>query len=180
VRGEIALRRLEHLPAEAAALVFRREIEFENLAAIAERGHAIAAIAGVTRHLVGEIEHNEAGAAGNGPPPPVGAAPHDHPLEFPSRDHAAIGVPPCRIVHARDLGLVAVRMDMTVSTIVAKLRPRRPGPQGLDNARPKHFCAAAAKPGNPRRAILLSDFGRMDAIPILRVRREKSGCHCGA
>src|SRR5258708_13776913 len=54
VARQIFARRLEHTSSEAAALALRRQIELEDLAAIAERRHSIPAIPHIADHRIAE------------------------------------------------------------------------------------------------------------------------------
>ena len=90
VGDEITLGGLEHPSAKAAALVFRRDIEFENLAAVAQRRHAIAAVTGVAGDRFGKVEDDQSRAAGDGAPPPSWTTADDHSLEFAAGDDPAI------------------------------------------------------------------------------------------
>src|SRR5579863_1912536 len=83
VIGEILLRRLEQTSAEPAALVFRSEIKLEYLAAVGERGDAIATIAHIAGDSLAKIEHQQARPAGDRVAPPQGPATGDHALQLP-------------------------------------------------------------------------------------------------
>ena len=139
MRREIGARRFEHALAEADPLIFRRQIKFEDLAAVAERRHAIAAVAGVAGDGVGEVEHDEPRARADRLPPPGGTAPLDHALELTPGDDAAIRVAPRRIVHARDALFVAEPRHPNRYECLhhaERLRPAPPKPQGLDRRAP--------------------------------------------
>src|ERR1700728_4854855 len=104
---QILARSLEHTPPEAAPLALRRQVEFEDLAAIAERRNPIAPIADIADDGVTEFEHQQRRPASDRESPPLRAPARDHPLELPARDNAPIGLAPRRIMHGRDFVLVA-------------------------------------------------------------------------
>ena len=147
VAFEILAGRLEHPPAETAALAGRRQIELEDLPAIAERGHAVAPVADVADDAVAELEHEERRAARNRRAPPGRATAGDHPLELATRNDAAIGFAPRLVVHLGDIALVAQtgradgddRLDHA-----SMLCPAAMPPQGLDRRGRDFF------PGRPR------------------------------
>src|ERR1700677_1717783 len=135
---QILARSLEHTPPEAATLALRREVKFENLAAIAERWNPIAPIADIADDGIAEFQHQERRPARDRESPPLRAPARDHPLEFPAGDDAPIGLAPRRIMHGRDFVLVAEsrradgydRLDHG-----GMLSPRAGPPQGLDSSR---------------------------------------------
>src|ERR1700722_38449 len=104
---QILARSLEHAPPEAATLALRRQVEFEDLATIAERWNPIAPIADIADDGIAELEHQQRRAGCDREPPPLRASARDHPLELPARDNAPIGLAPCRVMHGRDFALVA-------------------------------------------------------------------------
>src|ERR1700727_2991899 len=104
---QILARSLEHTPPEAATLALRRQVEFEDLATIAERWNPVAPIADIADDGIAELEPQQRRAACEREPPPLRAPARDHPLELPARDNAPIGLAPCRVMHGRNFALVA-------------------------------------------------------------------------
>src|SRR3984885_5061963 len=104
---QILARSVKHTPSEATTLALRRQVEFEDLAAIAERWNPVATIADVADDGIAEFEHQQRRPARDREPPPPRTSACDHPLELPARDDAPIGLAPRRIMHGRDLVLVA-------------------------------------------------------------------------
>src|ERR1700728_5392512 len=103
---QILARSLEHTPPDAATLALRRQVEFEDLAAIAERRNPIAPIADIADYGIAEFEHQQRRPARDRESPPLRAPARDHPLELPAGDDAPIGLAPPRIVQGRDFSLV--------------------------------------------------------------------------
>src|ERR1700722_7282520 len=104
---QILARSVEHTPSEAATLALRRQVEFEDLTAIAKRWHPVAPVADIADDGIAEFEHQQRRPARDREPPPLRTSARDHPLELPARDDAPIGLAPRRIMHGRDLALVA-------------------------------------------------------------------------
>src|ERR1700733_5085382 len=98
---QILARSLEHKPPEAATLALRRQVEFEDLAAIAERRSPISPTADIADDGVPEFEHQQRRPARDRESPPLRAPARDHPLELPAGDDAPIGLAPRRILHRR-------------------------------------------------------------------------------
>ena len=86
---------------------FRREIELEDLAAVAERWHPIAPVAHVTDDRVGEFEDEERRPPGDRDPPPRRAATRDHPLQLAAGDYAAVRLAPRGVMNGGDVVFVA-------------------------------------------------------------------------
>src|ERR1700722_3643504 len=104
---QILPRSVEHSPPEAATLALGRQVEFEDLAAIAERRNPIAAIADVADHGIAKFQHQQRRPARDRESPPFRTPARDHPLELPAGDNAAIGLAPRSIMHGRNFALVA-------------------------------------------------------------------------
>src|SRR5277367_3845946 len=104
---QILARSLEHTPPEAATLALRRQVEFEDLAAIAERRNPIAPIADVADNGIAEFEHQQRRPARDREAPPRRASARDHALELPAGDDAPIGLAPRGVMHRSDFTLVA-------------------------------------------------------------------------
>ena len=173
MRPQIPLRRLEHAPAEAHALVFGREIEFEDLPAQIQRGHAITSVAHVTCDLVREIENHQPRAARNRAAPPHRTAPQDHALQFAPRNNAAVGVPPRRVVHTRDLGFIAETRSANGYDGLDHGEKLRPAPlrlQGLDSGPANIFALMSESFIKGSDAILSTEFG-VENADLIRVRR---------
>src|ERR1700722_1697242 len=98
---------VEHAPPEAATLALGRQIEFEDLAAIAKRWNPVAPIADVADDGIAEFEHQQRRPARDREPPPLRAPARDHPLELPAGDNAPIRLAPRRIMHGRDFARVS-------------------------------------------------------------------------
>src|SRR4051812_48532526 len=86
VAGEIAPDGIEQPPAEADALIFGAQVEFEDLALERQAGGAIAAIGRVAGDDAAEREHHDPRLAVDGMLPPARAAPLDHALEVLARN----------------------------------------------------------------------------------------------
>ena len=106
---QVAPRRGEQAAAEAEALEFRPQIELVDFAVIIEAARAVAAVIGVARDLVAELQQRDAAAFANGAFPPRRAAAIDQLFEFGARNDALIGGPPCLIVGVRDSAGIAAR-----------------------------------------------------------------------
>src|SRR5580704_15246517 len=102
VAGQILARRLEHAPPEAAALALRRQVELEDLAAVAERRNAVPPVADIADDRPAEFEHEQGRPARDRQAPPRRAAARDHPLELASGNDAAIGLAPGGVMHGGD------------------------------------------------------------------------------
>ena len=106
--GEIAASGAEQPRAEPHALIFGREIKFEDFAVEIHRRGAVAAI--------GDIAADRRRAAkdtsrrlpcSDGGAPPVRTSPGDQPFELPAGNDAAIGFAPSRVMDGGDLLRVA-------------------------------------------------------------------------
>src|SRR5208337_1721854 len=145
VTRQILARRLEHAPPEAAALAFRREIELEDLPAIAERRHPVAPVAHIADDRIGELEHQKRRATHDRHAPPGGASARDHPFELAPGNHAAIGFAPSGVVHRRDVFFISRPRRANGNDRLDHGRMLRPGAvrlQGLDNGTRGLFCWA--------------------------------------
>src|SRR5439155_23806066 len=96
--GEVAPRRGEQPAPESEPLEFRTQIEFIDLAVVAQAARAIAAVVGVTRDTIGEHQECDAAALAAGGFPPRRPASADQLLELRPRDDAAVGGAPSLIV----------------------------------------------------------------------------------
>src|SRR5271166_4401017 len=158
VARQILARRLEHAPPEATALALRREIEFEDLPAVAERRNAVLPIAHIADDGPPEFEHEQRRAARDRQAPPRRAAARDHPLKLAAGNHAAISLAPGGVMNRGDIDFVAQsrRSNGNDRFDHATMLSRRAAiPQGLDSG-PAYFFARgglASESAHSRRII---------------------------
>src|SRR5215831_554344 len=104
---QIAPRRREQPPAKAQALVFRPQIKLVDFTVVIETARAVAAVIGVARDLIAELQERDAAALADRAVPPCRAAPIDEPPEFGARNDSLIGRPPRLIMRVGNRGGVA-------------------------------------------------------------------------
>src|SRR5262249_13232894 len=81
---------------------FRPQIELVDFAVVVEAAGAVAAVIGVARDLVAELQQRDAAALADGAVPPGRAAAVDELFQFGAGDDALIRGPPCLIVGRRN------------------------------------------------------------------------------
>ena len=132
---QILASRLEHAPSETTPLALRRQIKLKDLAAVAERRHAIASIAHIADDQIAEFEHQKGRPARDGETPPGRTSARDHALELPARNNPPIGLAPRRVMYGRNFALVAESRSANGNDRLdhGGMLSRRAGPpQGLD------------------------------------------------